>query len=209
VACEIIVIGGSAGAIDATTQVVRALSPRIAASILIALHRAPYPASGGELAAVLRRATRLDVVEPIGRVRLERGRIYLATADHHLLVEPGVARSVRGPHEHLLRPAVDPLFRSAAVAYGSRVVAVLLSGAGTDGANGLWYVRDRGGITVVQDPEDAQFRFMPENAAHQIEVDHTLPAESIGPLLSRLTEDGASKSLASERGGASKDEDAS
>jgi two-component system chemotaxis response regulator CheB len=209
VACEIVVIGGSAGALEAASRIIHALPPDFGASILIALHRAPYPATGGDLAAVLSRAGRLRVVEPIGRTPLERGRIYLAAADHQLLVEPGIARGVRGPHEHRLRPAIDPLFRSAAVAYGARVAAVLLSGTGSDGTIGLWYVRDRGGVIVVQDPQEAQFRSMPEHAARYVDAEHTLPVESIGPLLVKLAEGGASSSRGSKRGSASKDEDES
>jgi two-component system chemotaxis response regulator CheB len=181
---DIVVVGGSAGAVQSARALLGSLPAQFSATILIALHRAPL--APGNLATVLSRAARLPVVEPIGRSPLESGRIYLAAADHHLLVEPNVVRGARGPHEHRHRPAIDPLFRSAAIAYGPRVVAVLLSGTGTDGTIGLWYVRDRGGLTVVQ--EDAPFRAMPEHGARVVGVQHVLPVEAISRVLADLTE---------------------
>src|SRR5206468_2897234 len=112
--------------------------------------------------------------------------IYVAPPDHHLLVEAGRVRVTRGPKENRFRPAVDPLFRSAALAYGPRVVGVILTGALDDGAAGAWAVKACGGVAVVQDPEEALFSSMPRSAMRLARVDHCLRLAEIPPLLARL-----------------------
>jgi two-component system chemotaxis response regulator CheB len=132
---------------------------------------------------------------------LDPGVIHVAISDHHLLVEragfsqpnapsdtasPVVLRVARGPKENRARPAIDPLFRSAALAFGPRVIAVVLSGALDDGTAGLWAVRDRGGLAVVQDPSDAAVASMPTSAIVEVGADHVAPAIELGPLLGSL-----------------------
>lgn len=117
---------------------------------------------------------------------IQPGRIYVARPDHHLLLEAGRVRVTRGPKENRFRPAVDPLFRSAALAYGPRVVGVVLSGGLDDGTAGLWAIKTRGGVAVVQDPDEARARSMPESAMRQSRVDHCVRLIEIAPILARL-----------------------
>ena len=137
------------------------------------------------LPSILDRAGPLVAAHPEHGDLVEYGRIYVAPPKLHLLVEDGMIRLTHGPHENRHRPAVDPLFRTAALAYGPRVVGVVLSGALDDGSAGLLAIKRRGGA-VVQDPDEAPFPGMPQSALRYVEVDHSLPADEIGPLLSRL-----------------------
>ena len=183
---DIIVIGTSAGGIDALKTLVGGLPHDLKASIFITLHVAPY--SLGILPEILERAGPLPAANAKDWERVESGRIYVAPPDHHLLVErPGFVRVTRGPRENRFRPAVDPLFRSAAHAYGPRVVGVVLTGWLDDGTAGLWAVKERGGTAVVQHPEDAFAPSMPLSAIKHVEVDHILPLREVAPLLVRLT----------------------
>ena len=119
--------------------------------------------------------------------RLEAGHVYLAQPDRHLLVEPGRLRVTRGPREHRFRPAIDPLFRSAAQVFGPAAIGVILTGNLDDGTAGLWTIKKLGGIAIVQDPSDAVFPAMPTNALRHVEVDHVVPVSRIPPLLDELT----------------------
>jgi two-component system chemotaxis response regulator CheB len=143
------------------------------------------------LPSVLSRAGPLPASNPQDGDPIVPGRIYVAPSDHHILVERGFMRVTRGPKENRFRPAVDPLFRSAAYVYGPRVIGVVLSGALDDGTAGLWTVKLRGGTAIVQDPSDALHRSMPISALENVAVDHKLPALQIGPLLGRLTREEA------------------
>ena len=184
---DIIVIGTSTGGIDALKELVAGLPRDLKASVFITLHVAPY--SLGILPEILERAGSLPASNATDWERIEQGRIYVAPPDRHLLVEPsGHARVTRGPRENRFRPAIDPLFRSAAHAFGPRVVGVILTGWLDDGTAGLWAVKERGGAAVVQNPEEAYAPAMPLNAINRVEVDHIIPLKEIAPLLVRLTE---------------------
>jgi two-component system chemotaxis response regulator CheB len=187
---DLIVIGGSAGGLDALLPLVRGLPPDLPAAVCVVLHRAPnFPSL---LPDILSGANRLTVVAAEDGMPLRVGTIHVAVSDFHLLIERGEnngdgrLRLVRGPKENRARPAVDALFRSAALAFGPRVIGVILSGALDDGTVGLWTVRDRGGLAVIQDPMDAQVPSMPRSALVEAGADHVVPAVQLGPLLGRL-----------------------
>jgi len=141
------------------------------------------------LAEILDHAGRLSARSAKDRERIRPGTIYVAPPDRHLLIEPNLVRVTRGPKENRFRPAIDPLFRSAAQTYGPRVIGVILTGYLDDGAAGLWTVKQLGGTTIVQDPSDALIPFMPQNALAHVKVDYCLPLAEIAPLLVRLTSD--------------------
>jgi two-component system chemotaxis response regulator CheB len=190
---DLIVIGASAGGLEALTALVAGLPPDLPGAVCVVLHRRPY--TPNHLTGILSRAGPLPARSATQGAPLEPGVIYVAVPDQHLLVWPGAAhrpgdtgviRLARGPKENRARPAVDPLFRSAALTYGPRVIAVVLSGALDDGTAGLWAVRDRGGIAVVQDPADAAVASMPASALAEVGADHVARAVDLGPLLGRL-----------------------
>jgi len=184
---DIIVIGASSGGINALKGLVSALPRDLRAAVFVAQHIAPY--SVGILPEILEHAGQLPASNARDWERIERGHIYVAPPDHHLLVEAsGHVRVTRGPRENRFRPAVDPLFRSAAAAFGPRVVGVILTGWLDDGTAGLWAVKERGGTCIVQHPDDSFAPAMPLNAIKHVEVDHIVPLKEIAPLLVRLTE---------------------
>lgn len=184
---DIIVLGGSGGGIEALEQVLRSLPADIPAALFVVLHRGPSEGKTDALAGVLRAKTPLPVHTAQDGQPFEPGQVYLAPADFHLLLGNGTLQLERSPKEGRFRPAINVLFKSAATAYGRRVVGVLLSGVwGEDGTAGLWQIRHRGGVTVVQDPDDAEHPSMPRSAIDNVSVDHVLPARWIGAKLTDL-----------------------
>jgi two-component system, chemotaxis family, protein-glutamate methylesterase/glutaminase len=181
---DLVVIGGSAGAIEALRGLLGGLSRSFPASVLVVVHSAAEGPGG--LPAVLSRMGPLKAGHAVDGEPIVPGRVYVAPRDRHLLVKKGGLVTPRGPKENLFRPAIDPLFRTAARLYGPRVVGVILSGGLDDGTHGLGLVSRHGGLTVVQDPEDAAFDSMPSSAMKYTTVDHVVPASGMGPLLDRL-----------------------
>jgi two-component system chemotaxis response regulator CheB len=181
---DIVVIGASAGGVEAIGAIVADLPSNLRASVLVVLHLAK---GRSMLPDILSRAGRLPAVHPEDGDPLEYGRIYVARPDYHLLVEPGRVRVVHGPTENGCRPAVDPLFRSAARAYGPRVVGIVLTGALDDGTAGLAAVKEAGGVAIVQDPNEAFAPSMPRSARALVDVDHVLPVREMALLISELS----------------------
>ena len=183
---NIIVIGASAGGYDAIKRVVADLPVNMDASVFIVWHMSPDVK--GILPRVLNRSETLFAAHPIDFEPIQRSRIYVAPPDRHLIIENDFVRITRGPKENRFRPAVDPLFRSAAFAYGPRVIGVVLSGALDDGSAGLWTIKQHKGMAIVQDPNDAEVPSMPENAMKAVAVDYIVPVSEIGKLLAKLVE---------------------
>ncbi|HEY1291046.1 MAG TPA: chemotaxis protein CheB [Burkholderiales bacterium] len=186
---DIVVIGASAGGMEALQRVVSRLPADLPASIFVVWHLSPGLKS--ILPSVLRKSGPLPAQHARDGDRIERGCIYIAPNDHHMLLENGYVRITKGPKENRFRPAIDPLFRSAAYIYGPRVVGVVLTGALDDGTAGLYTIKLRGGTAIVQEPADAMIRSMPLNALEHTRADYTLPADRIGGLIARLAREGA------------------
>ena len=181
---NIVVIGTSSGGVETLSQLVGGLPPNFPGAVFIVLHvPAQNPSS---LPAILSRAGPLPATHVKDQETIQLGRIYVAPPDFHMLVDTGLVCIRKGPAEHYSRPAIDPLFRSAAQSYGSRVVGVILSGALRDGSAGLCAIKAWGGTSVVQDPQDALFAPMPRHALNAAPVDYCLPLPAIAPLLVRL-----------------------
>src|SRR5688572_2901117 len=171
---DIIVIGASLGGIEALKSLAGTLPQDLNAAIFVVLHIAA--SSPGVLPAILRRSGPLPASNAQDGESIKKGHIFVAPADHHLLLDQtGRVRVTRGPKENLCRPAVDPLFRSAASAFGKRVVGVVLTGGLDDGTAGLSAVKQQGGTAIVQHPNDAVAPSMPLNAMLSVSVDHCVP----------------------------------
>jgi two-component system, chemotaxis family, protein-glutamate methylesterase/glutaminase len=181
---DIVVIGASAGGIDALKILIGGLPPALPAALFIVQHLAPDVTS--LLPQILARAGPLPAAHPQDGEPIRPGRIRVAPPDAHMTLADGRVQVRHGPKEHGLRPAIDPLFRSAARAYGPRVVGVILSGLRDDGTAGLIAVKVSGGLAIVQDPAEAAFPAMPRNALRYLEVDYCLPLAEIAPALARL-----------------------
>jgi two-component system, chemotaxis family, protein-glutamate methylesterase/glutaminase len=182
---RIIVVGASAGGVDALMQLARALPRDFPAPLCIVLHVPPD--SPSLLATILDRESRLPAkTAQHGEVALP-GTIYVAPPDRHLVIgDDGTLHVTRGPRENRHRPAVDPLFRSAALVFRERAIAVVLTGTLDDGTAGMISIRDASGITIVQDPRTALYPGMPQSVMDHIEVDYAIPLSELGPLLTRL-----------------------
>jgi two-component system, chemotaxis family, protein-glutamate methylesterase/glutaminase len=182
---DIITIGASAGGVEALMSLVGGLPANLPASVFIVQHLSPEQRS--LLVDLLSRSSVLDVEVAGDRKEFQRGRVYVAPPDHHLMIDRSFMYLTRGPRENRARPSVDPLFRSAAVVHGPHVVGVILTGALDDGTSGLWAVKRCGGVAIVQDPDDARFPDMPRNAAENVDVDHSVPLSQMADLLAGLT----------------------
>jgi two-component system chemotaxis response regulator CheB len=188
---DIIVIGASAGGVEALSVIVAGLPRDIRASILAVLH---ISRGRSMLPEILTRAGRLPAAHPTDGEPLQYSRVYVAPPDHHMIVQDARVRIVHSPTENGVRPAVDPLFRSAARSYASRVVGVILSGALDDGTAGVAAINQAGGTTIVQDPEEAATPGMPRSAIATGLIDHILPLRDIPLLLEALVEEEAAHS---------------
>lgn len=178
------VVGASSGGLEALRTLVGGLPAQYPGSLFIVLHTSPD--SPGVLADILDQASPLPVRYANDGERIEAGRIYVARPDHHLVLEPGVTRVTRGPKENRFRPAVDPLFRSAAQVYGPRAVGVILTGGLDDGTSGLWTIKQLGGTTIVQEPREAIAPSMPLNAIQHVRIDYRLLVADIPDQLIAL-----------------------
>lgn len=180
---KIIVIGASAGGFSALRTIFADLNPKLNASVFAVLHTsAAYPSY---LAQLFSKWSTLPVkFGSIGEYKA--GTIYIAPPDYHLIVERAMMRLSQEPKENGVRPAIDVTFRTAAAAHRGRVIGVLLTGMLDDGTAGLFHIKRRGGVTIVQDPDDAEFASMPATALQHVKIDHKLPLKDIAKVINRL-----------------------
>lgn len=186
---DVIVVGASAGGVEALRSLAMDLPAGLPAAVFVVLHVASE--GPGLLGQILDKAGPLQAAVARNGETVEHGRIYVAPPDQHLLVKDGRVRLTRGPRENRARPAIDPLFRSAGIAYSSRVVGVVLTGYLDDGAAGLSAVQRCGGVAVVQDPSDAAFPEMPHSALRTVKPDYVVPVDELGSLLGHLAREPA------------------
>jgi two-component system, chemotaxis family, protein-glutamate methylesterase/glutaminase len=180
---DIIVIGASAGGLEPLSILLAGLPADFPAAILVVRHLSPH--SPSVLHQILGRTASLPVVEAEDAEPIHMGRIYVAGADRHLMVDGTRLRLTRGPKENFSRPSINVLFRSAAYSLGARVIGIVLSGMLDDGTSGLWAIKDRGGLALVQSPEEASHPSMPQSAREHVKVDAVLP---VAEMPARLVE---------------------
>jgi two-component system chemotaxis response regulator CheB len=188
---DIVVMGASAGGLEVVAQIVEHLPATFPAALFVVIHTGPN--TPGVLPQILMRRGQLPARHASDGAKIYHGQIYCAPPDKHLLLQDGHIQVLHGPKENGFRPAIDPLFRSAAAAYATRVIGVVLSGALDDGVHGLMRIKQRGGIAIVQHPEDAIVDALPLNAIKHVEVDHIAAAKEIAGLIERLATQSASE----------------
>jgi len=195
---DIVVIGGSAGAVEGMLGIAERLPRGLPASIFLVIHVSPTAPS--LLPRLLERRGPLHSWHPLDGERFEPSVIYVASPDHHLLVRVSDMGVQRGPRENGHRPAIDALFRSASAAHGARVLAVVLSGNLRDGAMGLRAVADAGGAAIVQDPQAADYAGMPASALALVPEAEVVPLDAIAARIVALSGGGAPDRLEPRRG---------
>jgi two-component system chemotaxis response regulator CheB len=179
---NIIVIGASAGGVEALCELIKHLPTNIDAAVFVVMHIG----SESILPHILGRCGKLPVVHAGNNSKYERGTVYVAPSNHHLLIKDHMTVLTRGPRENGHRPAIDVLFRSAAREHRNRVAGVVLSGGLDDGTAGLYAIKARGGIAIVQDPNEAMTPSMPRSAIAEVDVDYCLPVSQIATALTQL-----------------------
>jgi len=192
----LIVIGASAGGIEPLGKIIQGVPADLPAAICAVVHIPPTRDS--LIDQVIGRRAQLPTRKAYSGMKLEEGRVYVAPPDRHLWVDDGRLRLLYGPKENGLRPAIDPTFRSAASAYGSSVVGVLLSGMHDDGVVGLRIVREKEGVAIVQDPTEADFPYLPLRALEENEIDHVCKVADMIPLLVQLAHERSQRMVRSK-----------
>jgi two-component system chemotaxis response regulator CheB len=179
-----VTVGASAGGIEATRALLSKLPADLPAAVAVVIHRSPFHSS--DLGVFFARRAAIAIAEADQGDLVEPGRVYIAPADVHMRLQAGRIILDRGPKIHFTRPAVDPLFESAAATYGARVVGVVLTGGGHDGVSGLLAIKAAGGLCLTQDPDDAIHPWMPRSAIRFDHVDGVLPLDRIAETLVAL-----------------------
>ena len=170
---------------------VKSLPKDFPGSVFVVMHTPPF--SPSKLPQILSRAGHLEAVHPKEKEKIEKGKIYVAPPDRHLLIEEDCVVVRKGPKENRFRPSIDALFRSAAYVYRTRVIGIILTGALDDGTSGLWTIKRLGGMAICQDPEEATFPEMPKSVQEYVETDYTCGVAEMGDLLSRLVSERVEK----------------
>lgn len=174
-------IGASAGGVEALSDLVTHLPADLRASVFVVVHMPPYHKS--VLPEILSKKGPLSAVHPAPRQPVERGHIYVAPPNMHMMVQNGSVELWHGPRENRQRPAINTLFRAAAVSHRERVIGVVMSGLLDDGSAGLWWVKRYGGVTVVQNPASAAHPEMPQSALEYVDVDYIVDLPDMPQLL--------------------------
>ena len=183
---NLIVIGASAGGIKAISKVIQGISETIDAAILIVLH-VSHKSSAHNISEIFQRSTALECLVASDGVEIERGKIYLAPPEHHLIVSDHLLHLTKGPEENKYRPSIDVLFRSAAVHFSNKIIGIILTGMLDDGTSGMWAIKRSGGACIVQDPNQAEYPDMPLSVINNMDVDFVSELGLIGGLLTELT----------------------
>jgi two-component system chemotaxis response regulator CheB len=182
---ELIVIGGSAGSLQVILEMIKKLNDKIAAPILLVLHRKAH--SNNVLQALLQQLSPLEVVEIDDKTEIEPNKIYITPADYHLLFEDKKTMSLDSSEKmNYSRPSIDVTFKSAAEIYGENLIGVLLSGANADGVEGLSYIKKNNGTVWIQDPETAEVDYMPKHAIETVEYDLIIKPEDLPKYINQL-----------------------
>ena len=195
---NIIVVGASAGGVEALCELFKNVPEHLNAATFVAMH----VGADSVLSEILSRCGKIPAIPAAHKRRYKRACIYVAPPQHHLLIKNGVTLLSRGPRENGHRPAIDVLFRSAAREHRSKVIGVVLSGGRDDGSAGLFAIKSRGGVAIVQDPAEATAPNMPQNALNMVDVDFCLPVRQIAHLLPQLVNGKATNIIESPNGGA-------
>jgi two-component system, chemotaxis family, protein-glutamate methylesterase/glutaminase len=182
---NIIVVGTSAGGLEALSKLVAPLPKDFPAALLVVQHMSA-DTTGEVLVEALAKSGELGCKHAENGEKIRYGRIYVAPSDHHMLISKGKILISKGARENRSRPGIDPLFRSAAVAFGSKLIGVILTGYLDDGTIGLKAIKRCGGICIVQDPKDAKYPDMPQNALNNVDIDYCLPMSKMGEYLTKL-----------------------
>lgn len=183
---KVVVVGTSAGGLSALKNLIRQLPQDFSLPVLVVRHISP-DATGNVLLDELNKLNTVKCQHAINGDKLKSGHLYLAPSDHHLLIGNNLkVRVTKGAHENRSRPAIDPLFRSAAVAFGTGVIGILLTGYLDDGTSGMKAIKKCGGTCIVQDPDEAEYPDMPNNALNNVKIDYCLPISEMGPLLEKI-----------------------
>lgn len=192
---DIIVIGASFGGSEAIPYICKNLPADLNAAVLIVWHLGE--GSMGVLPNIILKESKLPAANARDGEALRTGKIYIAPPNRHLIIEEGIIKTPAGPKENRFRPAIDPLFRSAALYGGKRVIGVILTGLLNDGTSGLWTIKDKGGMAIVQNPDDAVCSGMPLSAIKNVEVDYVVDISEIPQLLVKLSNEEVNSAAAS------------
>jgi two-component system chemotaxis response regulator CheB len=182
---NLIVIGASAGGFEAIAKVISGFSPNDEAAVIVVIHMS-RKSNSRIIADMFSKSTSLHCLIAAEGMPIERGHLYVALTDHHVMVKGNELLVRQGPHENRYRPSIDVLFRSAAVNFGNRTIGIILSGLLDDGTSGMWAIKQAGGLCIVQNPLEAQFSSMPRSVLNKIEVDYIEYLEDIPDVLKNI-----------------------
>ena len=181
---EVIVIGASAGGLSALKKILRGLDSKLSTPIVIVQHISSDV--GDSILKLLKKNSGIECSEPIDKEKIEDNHIYLAPPDYHLLIEQGFYFSIyMGPKENYSRPSIDLLFETAAENSPGNVLGILLTGANSDGTKGLGVIKELGGVTIAQDPAEAEIPIMPESSINAGVVDYILSLDEIVDFINK------------------------